>query len=92
MAPTEYMCNSTIKILRWRLPCGPVVKTLPSNTGGASSIPGGGAKMPHVSQPINQNVKEKQYCNKFNKDFKNGSSQKKYFKNIYSVFLEFSVL
>ena len=76
MAPTEYMCNSTIKILRWRLPCGPVVKTLPSNTGGASSIPGGGAssipgggaKMPHVSQPINQNVKEKQYCNKFNKD------------------------
>ena len=42
----------------------------PSNAGGAGSIPGRGAKIPHASQPKNQNIKQKQYCNKFNKDFK----------------------
>ena len=30
----------------------------------------GGAKIPHASRPKNQNIKQKQYCNKFNKDFK----------------------
>ena len=57
-------------------PGGPVVKTLPSSAGGAGSIPGGGAKIPHASQPKTHNVKQKQYCNKFNKDFKNGPHQK----------------
>ena len=52
-------------------PGGPVVKTSPSNADGAGSIPGQGAKIPHASQPKNQNIKRKQYCNKFNKDFKN---------------------
>ena len=33
------------------------------------------------SWPKNQNIKQKQYCNKFHKDFKDGSHQKK----IYSV-------
>ena len=47
-----------------------MVKTSPSEAGGASSIPGRGAKTPHASRPKNQNIKEKQYCNKFNKDFK----------------------
>ena len=28
-----------------------MVKTVPSNAGGASSIPGQGAKTPHASQP-----------------------------------------
>ena len=32
-------------------PGGPVVKTSPSNAGGAGSIPGQGAKIPHASQP-----------------------------------------
>ena len=55
-----------------------MVKTLPSNTGGAGSIPGWGAKIPHASQPKNQkNIKQKQYCNKFNKDFKKRSTSKK---------------
>ena len=36
-----------------------------------------GAKISHALWPKNQNVKQKQYCNKFNKDFKNGPSQKK---------------
>ena len=31
----------------------------------------------HVSQPKNQNIKQKQCCNKFNKDFKNGPHFKK---------------
>ena len=39
-----------------------VVRTSLSNTGGAGWIPGQGA-----SRPKNQNIKRKQYCNKFNK-------------------------
>ena len=45
---------------------------------GKSLIPGQGAKIPHASGPKNQNIKQKQYCNKFNKDFKDGSH-----KNIF---------
>ena len=61
-----------------RDPGGPVVKTLPSDAGGAGSIPGRGAKIPHASRPekTKQNIKQKQYCNKINKDFKNGPHQK----------------
>ena len=54
-----------------------MVRTLPSNVGGAGSIPDPGAKIPHASWQKNQNIKHKQYCNKFNKDFKNGPHQKK---------------
>ena len=56
------------KITYWDFPGGPVVKTSPSNAGGAGSIPGPRAKIPRASQPKNQNIKQKQYCNKFNKD------------------------
>ena len=52
-------------------PGSPVVKTLPSNAGGVGSIPGQGANIPHASGPKNQNIKQKQYCNNFNKDIKN---------------------
>ena len=58
-------------------PGSPVVKTMPSNAGGAGSIPGWGAKIPHASWPKNQNIKQNQHCNKFNKNFKNGPHQKK---------------
>ena len=58
-------------------PGGPVVGTLPSNAGGAAPIPGQGVGIPHASCPKNQNIKQKQYCNKFNKDLKNGPHQKK---------------
>ena len=54
-----------------------MVKTSPFNAGGMGSIPCRGAKIPHPSRPKNQNIKQKQYCNKFNKDFKNGPHQKK---------------
>ena len=53
-------------------PGGPVVKTPHFNSGGEGSIPGQGAKIPHASWPKKQSIKQKKYCKKFNKDFKNG--------------------
>ena len=44
------------------------------------SIPGWGAKIPHASWPNPQNIKQKQYGNKFNTDFKNGPHQKNFKK------------
>ena len=77
----EHGChNREFKRYPRDFPGGPVVKTWPSNAGGAGSIPGRGAKIPHASRPRNQNIKQKQYCNKFNKDFKNGPHQKKNLK------------
>ena len=61
-----------MKVTYWDFPYGPVVENKPSNVGGAGSIPGWGAKMPQALWPRNQNIKQKQYCNKFNKDHKNG--------------------
>ena len=52
---------------------GPGIKILPSNARGASSIPGQGAQIPHALWSKSQAAKQKQYCEKFNKDFlKNG--------------------
>ena len=36
-----------------------MVKTLPSDAGGAASIPGQGAKIPHALWPKNQIIKQK---------------------------------
>ena len=47
----------------------PVVKTLPSNAGCMGSIPSHGARIPHPWRPKDQNIKGKQYCNKFNINF-----------------------
>ena len=47
-----------------------VVKTLPSNVEDTGSIPAWGAKILYASWPKNQNIKQKQYCNKFNKNLK----------------------
>ena len=55
---------------------GPVVKTLPFNSGGSSSIPGWGAKIPHASRLKNQSIKEKQCGNRLHKDVKNCPHQK----------------
>ena len=46
---------------------------LPINAGGVDSIPGQGSEIPHALQSKNQTIKQKQYGNKFNKGFKNGS-------------------
>ena len=40
-------------------PGSPVVKTLPSNAGGAGSIPGWGANIPHASPPKKNKTKHK---------------------------------
>ena len=60
-------------------PGGPVVRTSPSNAGGA------GLKLrsqiPRASQPKSQNIKQKQYCNKMNKDLLNSPHEKKFFKD-----------
>ena len=64
---------------------------LPSKAG-ASSIPGQRGKIPHASWPKTSNIKQKQYCKKFNKNFKMVHLKKKSFKNIYSVILEYRVL
>ena len=53
-------------------PGGPVVRASPSNAGAVGSIPSWSAEHPHASRPKTQNIKQKQCCNKFNKDFKNG--------------------
>ena len=50
--------------------------TSPSSTEGVDLIPGGGAKIPHTLGSKNQNIKQKQYCNKFSRDFKNCLHQK----------------
>ena len=43
--------------------------------GGEGSIPGPEAKIPLASQSKNQNMKQKQYYNKFNKGFLKGPHQ-----------------
>ena len=54
---------------RWDFPAGPEVGALPSSARGVDSIPGQGAMIPHASWSRNQNIKQKQYFNKFSKDF-----------------------
>ena len=52
--------------------------TSPAGAGGSDLIPGQGAKIPQALRPKkNQNIEQKQYCNRFNKDFKKGPHQKK---------------
>ena len=64
------------------IPGGPVVNSSSSKAGRADSIPVRGAKTPHSSGAKNQNIKQKWYCNKFNKDFRNGPHQKIFLKII----------
>ena len=51
-------------------PSEPVVNTSPSNARGAGSISGQEAEIPRTLRPKIQNIKQKPYYNKFNKDFK----------------------
>ena len=53
-----------------KIPGGPVVESSPSSAAGVGSIPGRGAKIPHASWAKEQNIKQKRYHNKFNKDQK----------------------
>ena len=64
----HYFVNKGLSSQGYGFSLDPVVKTLPSNAEGAGSVSGRGAKNLPASQPKNQNIKHKQYCNKFNKD------------------------
>ena len=59
---------------------GPVVQTSASYAGDAGLIPGGRIKDSRAQQSKKkkkkQTIKQKQYCNKFNKDFKKCPHQK----------------
>ena len=54
-----------------------MVRTSPSNAGDVGLIPGQDTGIPYASWSGNQNMKQKQCYNKFNKDFKNGPHPKK---------------
>ena len=69
------MWGKTYKSKSRGIPGGPVVKTSPSDAGGMGSIPVQRAKIPCILQPKTK-TENKQYCNKFYKDFKNGPHQK----------------
>ena len=64
-----------VQWLRLHLPKEKLKKTSPPNAGGMGPIPGWGAKIPHVlwlkkkKKTKPQNIKQEQYCKKFNKDF-----------------------
>ena len=58
-----------------------MVKTLPSNAGvQVQSLVR--ELIPHALWSKDQNIKQKQYWNKFNKDFKSGPYQKKTLKKV----------
>ena len=65
------------QVLKTELPWCPVVKISLSKARGASLIPGREADVPHTSKPKKQNMKQKEYHNEFNEDFKNGPQKKK---------------
>ena len=49
-----------------------MVKTASPSAGDVGSILSWGPKIPHTSGLKNQTIKQKPYCNKLSKDFKNG--------------------
>ena len=51
----------------WDFPGCPVIKISP-NAEGVGLIPTQAAKIPHAPWPKNQNIKQKQYCEEFNKN------------------------
>ena len=65
-ATQRILTDMRLEIRGRDFPGGSVVKNLPAKAGDVGSIPGWGAKIPHVSWLKNQKIKEKQYCNKFN--------------------------
>ena len=69
-----------------------MLKTLPSKPRGVGLIPGWGTKIPHGSWPKKQNIKQKQYCNKFNKDFLNGPHKKIFFNLAFVQVVNLEVL
>ena len=68
--------ESKLETAKEGLPSGPVVRTLPSSAGATVPSP---VRELRSHMPWGQkNKKQKQYCNKFNKDFKNSPLQKNF--------------
>ena len=44
-----------------------MVRDSPCSVGDVCRIPGQGTKIPCATWPKNENIKQKEYCNKFNK-------------------------
>ena len=61
--PYSSLFSSSLRKNAMGLPCGPVVKTLPSNAGCMGLTP-------YVLWPKNQNITQELHCNKFDKDLK----------------------
>ena len=85
--------------LHWDFPRGPLVKTLPFNAGGAGSIPAWKARSHLACGQKKQSIKQKQYCNKLNEDFKMFHIKKifkkeiqLYFKYLVGFFFLFKIL
>ena len=79
--PGHLHCRQTLYCLSHQGSLLPMQGSLLPMQGVLSSIPDWEAKTPHASRPKDQTIKQKQYCNKLNKDFKNGPCQKKKKKN-----------
>ena len=62
-----------------------MMKTLPSSARDVDSTPDQVAKISHALWPKKPNIEQKQYCNKFNKDFKNGPIKKNLIKERKSL-------
>ena len=54
-----------------------MVKTSPSKAEDAGLLPGWGTKIPHALWSESQNIKQKEYCSKFNKNKKSFTLKKK---------------
>ena len=66
------MFQDDLKDTSGPFPGDPVVRSSPSNAGGAGCIPGQGAKLLCASWPKKtEHKQQKQYCNKLNEDSKN---------------------
>ena len=58
----DFFCRDRKKIPSWGFLHGPVVKTLPSNSGNEGSIPGQGTKIPHATGQPSPSTKVKTQC------------------------------
>ena len=63
---SKYQATGTSLVVQW---------LSPSNAGDTDCRAGCRAKIPHASRPKTQNTKQKHYCNKFIRDFKNDPPQ-----------------
>ena len=59
--------RACFKKYRGDFPGGSVLKMCPSHAEVAGSIPDQGTKIPNALWSNNQNIKQKHYCNKFNR-------------------------